>query len=182
MDETSEPRRRDSLRLSDWDYASPGAYFTTICTKGRKSFFGRIQNGEVHLSTVGKQAHCLWERIPHHHSHLVLDEFIIMPNHVHGILFIHEVVAAFHETPPRHKKTGSSQRMSAISPKPGSLSVVVRLYKGAVTRWARAHGFHDFSWQSRFHEHVIRNERELDSIRRYIRLNPKRWSMDRFHP
>jgi REP element-mobilizing transposase RayT len=104
-----------------------------------------------------------------------------MPNHVHGILFFQEDVAAFHETPPRVKKDGTSERMSAISSKPGSLSVVVRLYTGAVTRWAKAHGFHDFAWQSRFHEHIIRNIRELDSIRRYIFNNPARWSLDRFH-
>ena len=85
------------------------------------------------------------------------------------------------ETPPGIKKGRSSERMADISPKPGSLSVVIRLYKGAVTRWARVNGFRDFAWQSRFHEHIIRNVRELDRIRRYILDNPTRWSLDRFH-
>jgi REP element-mobilizing transposase RayT len=72
-------------------------------------------------------------------------------------------------------------RMSVISPKPGSISVVIRLYKGSVTRWGRKNGYPEFGWQQRFYDHIIRHQRALDRIRRYIRLNPQKWALDRYH-
>jgi len=181
MDSSEEDRRRRSTRLQGWDYASPGAYFVTICSKGKHPFFGSIRDSGMHLSPAGEQAHRIWQELPDHHPHVEVDEFVIMPNHMHGILIFQDSVATFHETSLQPERDAVSEKMSAISPKAGSLSVMIRLYKGAVTRWARANGYPDFAWQPRFYDHIIRDDEDLHRIRRYISLNPLKWSLDPYH-
>ncbi len=179
-----------SIRLPYQDYRENGGYFVTICTQNRLCFFGDIKNDQVQLSSIGKIAHQRWAEIPQHFNHVSLDAFIIMPNHVHGIIIINQ--------PPQniaiddygdircHVSTNDvdnfSQTMSQLSPKAGSLSVMIRSYKAAVTRWCKQNSEQNFSWQPRFYEHIIRNQNSLDRIREYIINNPLRWHEDKNNP
>jgi REP element-mobilizing transposase RayT len=172
--------RIESTRLKGWDYRNPGYYFVTICTKNRDYHFGHIVNGEMHLSAIGEIAAQCWQEIPNHHTNVELDEFMIMPNHVHSIVVICNPVVAvetLHATslppPPAESK------MSEISPKAGSLGAIIRSYKSAVTRLCGLQGFTEFAWQTRYHDHIIRNENSLHQIRQYIRNNPAKWELDR---
>lgn len=129
-------------------------------------------------------------QIPRPTMGILIDEFVIMPNHIHAIIIIDPPritksnVGALHATPLRTNRDalGISQRMSAISPKPGSLGAVIRSYKSSVTRWARNNRFPHFAWQRGYHDHIIRDDRDLSRVRRYIRQNPMKWSLDQYHP
>ncbi len=170
--------RIESARLKGWDYRNAGCYFVTICTKNRGHYFGQILESEIHLSALGEIAACYWREIPKHHANVELDEFVIMPNHIHGIVVIckHTVVETFHGT----SLHGTSlQGMSAISPKAGSLGVILRSYKSAVARWAGLNGYQHFAWQARFYDHIIRNNQSLYKIRQYILDNPINWTIDK---
>ncbi len=165
--------RRKTTRLRGWDYTSPGWYFVTICTRNRQPFFGRIANGVMHLSPIGKIADQYWREIPNHTAgHVSLDAFVVMPNHVHGIIVIHT-------PPPTTTNIKKQHPMSLISPKAGSLAAIIRSYKAAVTRWCHRNGFTTFSWQRNYYDHIIRREHDLFRIRQYILDNPRRWKMDR---
>lgn len=165
--------RIESARLKGWDYRAPGYYFVTIVTKGRVPYFGKVQGDDVRLSAIGEIAAQCWAENPQHHAGIELDEWIIMPNHVHGI------VVADVETLHYNVSTSTSDTpMGAISPKTGSLSVAVRSFKSAVTKLAHNAG-HEFGWQERFWDRIIRDEKELNRIRNYIRANPSKWENDR---
>jgi len=183
--------RIDSARLKNWDYGQPGAYFVTIVTKNREHFFGEIVDGEMVLSDIGQIAQQYWSEIPRHFSFIRLDEMVVMPNHIHGILWIERdtgtktlnAVETLHATSLPHND--KNKKMAKISPKRGSLATVIRSFKSAVTMKSRCkyatHGvsFVDFAWQPRFHDRIIRNDDELGRIRHYIRQNPKMWERDR---
>ncbi len=173
--------RIPSARRPGWDYASPGAYFVTICTHNRQPFFGHIAGGEMRLSPIGETARRFWQEIPGHTAARVsVDVFVVMPNHVHGIVVIHDDPVAV-ETLQCNVSTATDNPMSAISPRAGSLGAIVRSYKSAVTRWCRQNGHPEFAWQSRFHDHIIRNQREYKRIAAYIIRNPAQWTEDRYH-
>ena len=162
--------RIESARLKGWDYRNPGYYFVTIVTKRRNHYFGRVAGDDVRLSAVGEIAAQCWAENPQHHAGIELDEWIIMPNHVHGIIVLVETVQCT-------VSTVAKNQMAAISPKTGSLSVAVRSFKSAVTKFAHKAG-HEFGWQERFWDHIIRDEAELNRIRNYIRANPSKWEND----
>jgi putative transposase len=165
--------RIESARLKGWDYRNPGYYFVTICTKGRIPYFGKVEGDDVRLSAIGEIAAQCWAETPQHHTGIELDEWVIMPNHAHGIIVIVETLQCNVST-----DTVAKNQMSAISPKTGSLAVAVRAFKSAVTRLAHKQG-HEFGWQERFWDHIIRDEAELNRIRNYIRANPSNWGKDR---
>ena len=161
--------RINSTRLQGWDYTSPGWYFVTICTRNRQPFFGHITNGVMHLSPIGKIADQYWREIPNHTAgHVSLDAHVVMPDHVHGIIVIHNRVIE-----------ASQRDVSTISPRAGSLGAIIRSYKAAVTRWCRRNGYTAFAWQPRYYDHIIRKKDDLIRIRQYILDNPQRWEMDR---
>lgn len=165
--------RRGSRRLQGFDYASNGAYFVTICTKNRTLSFGEIRHGIVGLNPLGLAAHTYWRALPDHFPFVVLDEFVVMPDHVHGILIIdkpHRV-----ETPKLGVSTAGKGNPNW---KPGILGVIINQYKRACTLSIRKI-YPDFGWQSRFHDHVVRNEEELNRIRQYIQDNPKYWGQNK---
>jgi putative transposase len=173
--------RIESTRLKGWDYRSTGYYFVTICTQNREHFFGEVADGIIRLSSIGETAARFWAEIPSHHTRVELDEFIVMPNHVHGII----VIVAAVETLPVETLRATSLRdpkMSAISPKAGSLSAIVRSYKSAVSRWAGENGIAFFEWQSRYYDHIIRDEKSFKQIRQYIIDNPVKWESDHENP
>ena len=130
--------------------------------------------GEMHLSAVGEIAAQYWREIPEHHADVELDEFVVMPNHVHGIVMMRKPV----ETPHATSLQGDP-KMSEISPKVESLSTIIRSYKSAVTRFTGLNGLNGFAWQSRFYDHIIRDEKSFNIIRQYIFDNPLKWELDK---
>jgi REP element-mobilizing transposase RayT len=190
-------RRRNSLRKLGWDYRSDGAYFITICTKNRGRFFGRVVAGEMQLSPMGWIAHQYWNEIPQHTQNCALGEFVVMPDHIHGILILKNGRMNFNpqgrcmqrpcrlqrlenrNVPPiNNNPIGTKDHFkSEISPKAHSISVIVRSYKSAVTRQANMLGYR-FGWQGKFHDSIIRDGISFFRVGRYIKNNPKKWSLD----
>ena len=180
----SERYRIESLRLKGYDYTAPGAYFVTICADSRIERFGKVEDGNMRRNQIGEVAHQTWIGIPNHHQNATLDEFIVMPNHVHGIIVlgVHSGDVACNVANVTNIPTRDpSSLMAQISPKRGSLGSIIRSYKSAVTNRCHALGHNDVLWQSRFHDHIIRNKKELNAIRAYIRNNPANWDKDRNH-
>jgi putative transposase len=150
--------QRKSPRLKDYDYSQSGAYFVTICTHQRKYLFGDIQNSLMSLSGVGQIAAECWAAIPTHYPDVELDAFVVMPNHVHGILLF----------------TGQSNFKTI-------LGRVVNGYKGAVTARIRQDQPGQTVWQRGYHDHIIRNEPDLNRLREYTENNPAKWEADKFY-
>ncbi len=166
--------RISSARLPNWDYDRNAAYFVTICTKNRKHYFGDVVDGEMQLSAIGKIAQKYWMEIPQHFSFIQLNAFVVMPNHVHGIIVIDRTlpelgVSITTNTAPASKKC-----------KPGTLGVIINQYKRAVTINARKIN-PEFGWQSRYYDHVIRNNESFERICNYILLNSENWENDKFN-
>ncbi|MCA9901228.1 MAG: transposase [Ardenticatenaceae bacterium] len=167
--------RIESARRPNFDYQNVGYYFVTICTFQRQHFFGEIVDGEMVYTAVGQIANQYFLAIPEHTKAIcTIDTHQIMPNHAHGIIAIETPVETLH----CNVSTTTDPQMSAISPKAGSLSAMVRSYKSAVSYWCTQSGV-DFGWQPRFYDRIIRNERELKAIRNYILENPANWDKDR---
>jgi len=166
-------RRRKHIRLREYDYSQPGAYFITVCVKDRDEMFGEIVDGEMKRNACGNSVQSCWEEWPTHFENIQPDEFIVMPNHIHGIIILDQLGRDVQLNIP----TGHYH--SRISPRSGSLSVIVRTFKAAVTTEYRKKGYTDFCWQSRFYDHIIHSEKSLNRIRGYIRTNPQQWAWDR---
>ena len=167
-----ERRHRRSIRLKGYDYSQPGAYFITICTQDRACLFGDVMGGEMRLNEYG---HIVWrclEEIPLHFPHAELDAFVVMPNHVHGIVILTVQNGVF----------GKMEQFG--KPVPGSIPTIVRSFKSATTRHINAlRGTPGAPvWQRNYYEHIIRNEESLNRIREYIVTNPMRWALDRENP
>jgi len=159
--------------LRDYDYAQAGAYFITICTVQRECLFGSIGNGILTLNDWGQVASMEWLRTPAVRPQVELDEFIVMPNHLHGIVVIGDAGERRRGAPPA--QDGPVWRAPSQT-----IGAIVRGYKSAVTRQIRTLcGVTDTPvWQRNYYEHVIRDERELDRIRKYVVDNPARWETD----
>lgn len=182
--------RIPSARLLDWDYRTNALYFVTICTKNRQHSFGEITDGAMILSETGEICEKYLLEIPTHFPFVLLDSSVVMPNHLHAIIVINNpeswprVVETLHcvETLQCNVSTGKMKNtiMSDISPKPGSLSTIIRSFKSAVSKDAHLIDA-DFCWQSRFHDHIIRNHESYLRIKNYIETNPKNWHSDKFY-
>ncbi|NER02917.1 MAG: transposase [Okeania sp. SIO3C4] len=174
---------RKSTRLPHWNYAQNGWYFITICTSNRENFFGNITQGQMQLSNIGKIAKKFWVEIPLHTKQGVyLDRYVIMPNHLHGVLIIDNSTKESKSTEVKCNVSTEydlSRIMSEISPKEGSLSAIIRSYKSAVTNWCNSNNYSSFGWQKRFYEKIIRDDKSLENIRKYIINNPIKWENDR---
>ena len=172
---TGSPRpdihHRRSIRLLGYDYSQEGAYFITVCTHNRECLFGEIVDGNVVLNDAGRNAQQCWQEIPSHFPQVVLDEFVIMPNHVHGIVLITDSVGAKIFSPLQP----TSSRPHGTSKTIGSM---VRGFKIGVTKWMRQHTPTLEVWQRNYYEHVIRDESELNRVREYIANNPVYWLSD----
>ena len=172
--------RIESTRLKGWDYSSAGFYNVTICTKDKHPYFGSIEDGEVKFSSIGEIAERFWIDIPRHFSNVEIDEYVVMPNHVHGIVVIRSIDMSRVETP--HVASLPEEGSRQFGPlKPGSLSKIIQGYKAAVTRQVRLMGKQDFAWQPRFYDHIIRNDEDLWRIRKYIQDNPIKWELDEYN-
>ena len=155
-----------SSRLKDWDYSTPWWYYVTICTKDMKCWLGKVENGKMVLNDLGKIVEHFWNNIPRHYPNIELDYYVTMPNHFHGILIINDV------------ETGHAPSLQKNKP---TLGNVVGSFKSAVTKWANTHNHNNFKWQSRFYDHIIRNENDLRRIRTYIQNNPLKWELDEYY-
>jgi putative transposase len=230
-DRFKEKYRTESARLQGWDYGRDAAYFITICTKNREPYFGTIKNGKMQVSTVGAIAYVLWFEITNHAKNIELGEFVVMPNHVHGILILDgnqcgvgdrdfmnvvvqggdvvvqgrdvvvqggdvvvqggDVVVQGGDVVVRGRDVAcnvptittiqttnvKNEKMAMISPKSNTVSSIIRSYKSAVTKYCNRLEL-PFAWQSRFHDHIIRNDESFQRISEYIRNNPANWADD----
>lgn len=171
--------RIETARLKDYDYSSNGAYFITICTDKFKQWLGKIENGKMVLSEIGSLACQCWREIPDHFPFVQTDEFVIMPNHVHGIIIIDSGRCSCRDVAGNVSTDTKNGGMSKISPKKGTISSIIRSYKAAVTKSCHADKL-SFKWQPRFYEHVIRNDEDLRLTREYIVNNPGKWHLDKY--
>jgi putative transposase len=165
--------RIESARKNNWDYASRGWYFVTVCTENRVCSLGVIKNGQSVLSSIGGFANNCWHEIPSHYSNVYIDEFVVMPNHIHGIV----VIEGHHVYSPNTQLTKKNNCIR-ISPQPASLGSIVRSYKSGVARWCHRNGFLDFQWQPRYHDRIISSNASLTAVRDYIQNNPMNWEED----
>ncbi|MEE9273896.1 MAG: transposase [bacterium] len=180
----SEPRRnRRSIRLPRNDYTRPGAYFITICAFERRCLFGDIGDERVALNEIGEIVRDEWLRTGKRRSTVELDAFVVMPNHIHGIIAIRD-----DDRGTAGKRRGAARRASTAErygrPVSGSAPTIVRSFKSAVTK--RVNELRGSPgapvWQRNYFERAVRGERELGLIREYIDQNPLRWAFDRENP
>ena len=167
---------RCSVRLKEYDYSQPGAYFVTVCTRNRESLFGEISNGSMKLNNFGKIAQECSEDLPNHSLSVRIDTFVVMPNHVHAIVFLANDGGGTACRAPTLEQFGK--------PIPGTLGTIRRSLKAAVSRQINQllHTPGLPIWQRNYYEHVIRKEESLDDIRQYIIENPLRWTEDEENP
>ncbi len=166
--------RVETTRAQWWDYGWNGAYFITICTQGRVHHFGHIENKKMILSPTGTIADIFWKQIPNHFPFVELGAFVVMPNHVHGILVLDKSgdgsgpVDTGHALylPPGQSRRGNQGKKTVSS--------IIGSYKSAVTKQANRLGLPN-GWQSRFHDHIIRNDAQYQRISNYIICNPENW-------
>jgi putative transposase len=176
--------RNGTFRLQSWDYSSNGYYFITICTQDRVHFFGNIENGKMILSQQGELAEKFWKEIPNQFSFIQLGEFVIMPNHIHGILEIipdYEICGdAINRIPTININEINGGFAGIKNPMfHDNISRVIRWYKGRCSFEIRKIDT-NFKWQSLFYDHIIRNQQSFENISQYIINNPKNWKGDRF--
>jgi len=193
--------RVQSTRLTTWEYRSNGYYFVTICTKDRAPLLGVVLDGTVRLSRIGEIVAAEWREIVVRRRDLALDEWVVMPNHLHGIVIIRrdpgivetpqrdrarDGISLDHSLPQHHhddgmprgvSTTGAASRLLA-----GSLGAIIGQFKSRATKRIWLSGFGDFGWQPRFYDHIIRDDRSLDHIRQYIIDNPAKWDSQEVVP
>jgi len=168
--------RVSSARLKGYDYSQVGCYFITICTKDRINWFGEIKNGEMIKSKIGEIAEKCWLEIPSHFPFVGLEEFVIMPNHIHGVIIINDNNGR--DAKSCVSTTDMTEYNNKFGPQSKNLSSIVRGFKIGVKNFSNQNKI-DFSWQGRFYDHIIGNEKELNKIRQYIVDNPLKWELDR---
>jgi putative transposase len=168
----SDQRSRRSIRLKEYDYSQAGAYFVTVCTHRKTILFGNIVGGEIRLNTFGLIVKECWEDLPQHYYFLKLDVFIVMPNHIHGILMLtdHPNVGAGFKPAPTIKRHALSEIVRALKTFSSRRINEIRKTPGIPV------------WQRNYYEHVIRNEIDLEETREYIENNPLKWLEDEYYP
>jgi putative transposase len=191
--------RIKSARLQGWDYGFDAYYFVTICTYERNHYFGNIIIDDygysyIKLSEIGIIVRQYWLNISKYHPYVVLDMFVVMPNHIHGIIQIQKNVPV--ET--RYFASQMSKQTSisnVVKETPGmaslqdgkpnkfgsqsqNLSSIIRGYKSGVTMYVRENNI-DFKWQARYYDRIIRDKNALNAVRRYMQINPQKWNNDR---
>ncbi len=168
------------------DYSTFGYYFVTICTKDREIFFGNIKNNKIILNGMGHIAYNCWMKIPNHYDNIILHEFVIMPNHIHGIVEIVDVDNIVFVVGNRHACSLQQIRSIEKSKRPYELlPIVIGSFKSAVTKYInrlsidKKQGRPPFGWQKSYHDSIIRSGASYRNIVQYIRNNPTNWDNDR---
>lgn len=182
------PHERKLNRLKGYDYCQSGCYFVTICVQNHECVLGNVINGKMQLSRIGEMANNYWRKIPAHFPNTELNEFVIMPNHVHGIIVIDNVVGNKNICSQLGKNNNDEKNNNYCSlqvwqTKWGkSLSSIVRGFKIGVIKWCRQNNHEDFTWQKSYYDHIVRNEESLHNIQEYIVNNPEKWEIDKNNP
>ena len=163
------------MRLPGYNYRQAGVYFVTLCTFQKAKLFGVVVDGEVVRSSLGKVVREEWQHVAKVRSNVQLDQFVVMPNHLHGLIFTEDTQYAKSSQIVAAPKCKDSRTLQA-----GSLGAIIGQYKLAVTRSAKLSQVFSGQkiWQRNYHEHIVRSESSLDDIRRYIVENPARWVED----
>jgi putative transposase len=194
-----EKHHRRSIRLQGYDYSSSGAYFITLCTHQRHCLLGEVIDDEIQLHEFGRIVRAHWLKLPNHHPHLQLDEFVVMPNHIHGILvltntsvgagFDHEIPCESHYPSAKPAPTHPPSITNNPSVQPGIIKYhgipeIIRGFKTFSAR--RINQIRNTPgtpvWQRNYYEHIIRNEAALQHIQHYIHTNALSWRQDQLHP
>jgi REP element-mobilizing transposase RayT len=189
---------RQSIRLRGYDYSKAGSYFVTVCTKDRECLFGEIRDNEIVLNDAGRMVLSTWDELPKYYSGVEIDAFVMMPNHIHGIIVItNDVMPDEKMYPPAAglrsyvgaglpcpNPDGVTKKGAGTAPLRRSLGQVVAYFKYQSTK-----SINQFSgtvgsrlWQCNYYEHIIRNEEELNQVREYVRNNPMQWALDEENP
>ena len=176
MTEKFQNKYRIPSARATWHGYDDGIYFVTICTSGREHYFGEIENGQMNLSVIGQTANNCWREIPQHFPHVEIPIWVVMPNHIHGIVKING----------QHDPDCCSDAKLCVSttnkfgPQSKNLASVIRGFKIGVTKFANENNI-PFAWQPRFHDHIVRNQDELNNISTYIENNVAKWQSDKFY-
>ncbi|MCK4361319.1 MAG: hypothetical protein KAV70_06210 [Bacteroidales bacterium] len=202
MDKYKNKYRIASARLQNWDYGSNATYFITICTASREHYFGKIVKNKMQLFEIGWIAKNEWLKTPEIRPdmNLLLDKFIVMPNHFHGIIIIGENEYNMKRDTKRDTKrrdamhcvstiatiatttttATNNDTKNEFGPQSKNLASIIRGFKSSVTTFAHKNNI-KFGWQSRYHDHIIRNDAEYNRIKTYIIENPANWPQDKFY-
>lgn len=175
-----ETYHRRSIRLRDYDYSQEGAYYVTICTHARSCVLGAVIGENVRLNRFGQMIRDEWLRTLQIRPEVELDDFVVMPNHLHGIILLSSTVGAYRNTPLRDDPPNNR---SFVSPS-RTLGAIIRGFKSTTTvqinRLRNSAG--SPLWQRNYYEHVVRDFNDLNRIREYIQNNPLQWSSDEENP
>jgi putative transposase len=167
---------RQGLRLKGYDYSQAGAYFVTICAHGKACLFGDVIGSEVKVNELGRKVQAVWDDLPVHYPHVATDAFVVMPNHVHGVVVLRDVGAGF--------KPARTAEPARTALRRHGLSEIVRAFKTFSAR--RINEFRETSgapvWQRNYYEHIIRDDADYNRIAEYVANNPQRWAEDSLHP
>ncbi len=196
MSKYQQKYRVASARAQWRDYGWNGAYFITICTAYRRHLFGHIKNNEMYLSPLGVIADIFWHEIPKHADDVELGRFVVMPNHIHGILILNKPFQKQDENANMDVVVVETRHALSLQQQPGfpqtigqtrfqnqgknTVSSIIGSYKSVVTKHANRMGL-DNGWQDRFHDHIIRDYKEYTRIDKYITDNVNKWEDDRFY-
>ncbi len=185
MKYNSEIHHRLSIRLKGYDYSQKGAYFVTICAQNRVCRFGDVLDGEMGLKDAGRMVQEVWNQISENYSGITTDAFVVMPNHIHGII----IVGAIPRDCPGANGRTEGQPQGVAPTGVLSLPDVVQSFKSLTTKYyidgVKQRGwrpFHGKLWQRNYYEHIIRNMNNLYETREYIANNPLQWQWDRENP
>lgn len=187
---------RRSIRLRGYDYSQAGAYFVTVCVQGHRCLFGDAVDEEMRLNDAGRMAQTVWERLPDRFPSIELDAFVVMPNHVHGIILLTSTSHGRGESCIRPVVNNANvgdyrgdHKDRPYGTLTGTIGRVIQAFKSIVTHeyviGVRQHGWSPFAgrlWQRNYYEHIIRDAESLNRIREYIVTNPRRWMLDRNNP
>jgi REP element-mobilizing transposase RayT len=176
--------RIESARLKEWDYSNPWYYYVTINTKDHKCWFGKVKDGKMILDESGMLVKEEWERTGEIRKNIDLDYYVIMPNHIHGIIVINEVAettgsVVSNDLSPTCKNSETMQRIVSTTLQANSLGSIIGQFNSICAKRIHKNSCENFAWQSGFYDRIIRNEKELYNIRKYIEENPIRWEIEK---
>ena len=180
MDDKMYPDRQ-SLRLRWFDYSQAGFYFVTIDTYKGEHAFGSVKDGKMYLSPVGLKAQYEWQKLPEKHPGVAIDDYVIMPNHIHGIVVIYGGLNI--ENVPERFRAQRRAWLETYHPelqdyKAPSLDKIIGQFKGAASHLIHSSGAPNFAWHRSFHDDILNTKRDVYYVRRYILSNPEVWGDD----
>jgi len=167
--------RRKQIRLKEYDYSQPGAYFVTMCTKDRDHYLGEIVDGRMNENDLAAIAQSCWNELPEHYPNVQLDEFVIMPNHVHGIIILLDDMA---DATSRRPNSGAGRPRPYPKPALGQIIAYFKYQSAKRINATRCTPGTPF-WQRGYYDHIIRDDKSLNRIRNYIATNPQQWWCDK---